>query len=60
MQQKFGLDLYNYKLFGGTYVKNPKSEIKLIYYAYNGYLTFEGVYLNGKKMEKEKNIIMIK
>ena len=58
LQQKLDINLNNYKLFTGKYIEydtngNGKE------YDSNHNLLFEGGYLNGKDMEKEKNIIVM-
>ena len=48
----------NILLFEGEYLKWKRNGKGKEYY-YNGKLLYEGEYLNGKEMEKEKNIIII-
>ena len=56
IQDFINISLINYKLFSGKYIEyglNGKGKE----YNKEGDLIFEGEYFNGKKMEKEKNII---
>ena len=45
-------------IFEGEYIKGEING-KVKKYHINGKLQYEGEYLNGKKMEKEKNMIMM-
>ena len=50
------INLINYKIFSGRYIiYEEKGKGKE--YDNEDYLIFEGEYLNGKKMEKQKNMI---
>ena len=58
LQENMNISLINYKLFSGKYIEyelNGKGKE----FNFDGDLLFEGEYLNRKKMEKEKNIIMM-
>ena len=55
-QKKLGIDLYYYKIYSGKYIKQESNQKVKIYNANNNEILFEGEYLKGKKMVKEKNI----
>ena len=57
LQQKYEIDIYNYKIFSGKYIREEINGISKIYNAYTDTLIFEGEYLKGEKMEKGKNIM---
>ena len=53
LQNKLNIDLYNYKIFKGTYLEyDTKGKVKE--YFYDGKLKFEGEYSNGKRNGKGK------
>jgi len=53
------VDINNYKKVSGKYKIGEKNEKGKEYLIKSNKLIFEGEYLNGKKMEKEKNILLI-
>ena len=53
IQNKLNIDLYNYKIFKGTYIEYETKGI-MKEYNYFGNLEFEGEYLNGKRNGKGK------
>ena len=58
LQNKLDINLIDYKNLSGKYIvyeENGKGKE----YNWNGKLEFEGEYLNGKRMEKEKNIMIM-
>ena len=57
LQKIIDINILNYKLFSGKYIKYETKEKVKIYNTYNDNLIYEGEYINGKKMEKEKNFI---
>ena len=58
MQKILDVNLLNYKIYSGKYLLIDKNGIGKEF-DYEGNLIFEGQYLKGKKMEKEKNIFVI-
>ena len=59
LQKKFDVDIEVYKKKSGKYKIGEKNGKGREYKLNTKELLFEGEYLNGKKMVKEKNIIMM-
>ena len=59
LQKKCLIGIKNYKTINGVYKIGEKNGKGKEYSIYTKRLVFEGEYLNGKKMEKEKNIIIL-
>ena len=59
LQKILKINILNYRIFSGKYIEYESTTKGKIFDAYNDKLIFEGEFLNGKKMEKEKNIIMM-
>ena len=59
IQKKFKIDIEDYKKASGKYKIGGKNGKGKVYILNTDILIFEGEYLNGKKMEKEKNIMNI-
>ena len=57
LQKIFLLDIEDYKKISGKYKIGEKNGIGKEYIMNANILIFEGGYINGKKMEKEKNIM---
>ena len=53
LQKRLNIDLYNYKIFKGTYIEYD-SKGKGREYNYNGKLKFEGEYSSGERNGKGK------
>ena len=63
IQLKLDLKLLHYKIFSGNFTTifdNNNNKIGKIFDEYKDKLIFEGEFSNGKKMEKEKNMIIMK
>jgi len=61
LQKNFNISIINYKYFSKKYIIYESKRIGKEYEYYNDDIyIFEGEYLNGQDMEKEKNIILIK
>ena len=58
LQENLNITLINYKNFSKRYIEYELNE-KGKEFSFEGALLFEGEYLNGKKMEKEKNIMIM-
>ena len=56
LQENFNISLINYKYLSQRYIIFESNGNGKEYY-YNSTLEFEGEYLNGKEVEKEKNMI---
>ena len=59
LQKIIGVDIEDYKKISGKYKIGEKNGKGKEYDIYNNELIFEGEYLDGKKMGKEKNIMMM-
>ncbi len=59
LQNIIKINILNYKVFSGKYIIYEKNGNGKEYNGENSQLIYEGGYLNGKKMEKEKNIILM-
>jgi len=59
LQNQFNANIENYKRVRGVYKEIGKNGKIKEYIISNKKLIFEGEYLNGKKMVKEKNIIIL-
>jgi len=57
IQKNLDISIINYKFFKGRYIIYESNGFVKEYYGDDDTLLFEGEYLNGKKMGKEKNII---
>ena len=51
------ININNYKRFSKKYIIYDSKGIGKKYFVYDNALLYEGEYLNGKEMEKVKNII---
>ena len=58
-QMKFGYDLDYYKRISGKYFIGEKNGKRKLYKLSTNILLYEGIYKNGKKMEKGKNIMIL-
>ena len=58
LQKKLDINIENYKRIARLFREGERNGKGEEYYS-SGELRFEGEYLNGKKMEKEKNIMMV-
>ena len=59
IQSKLNIILADYKMLSGKYIIYESNKKAKEYNIFNDELLFEGEYLNGKKMEKEKNIMIM-
>ena len=57
LQKNLGVSIDDFKTISGLYKIGGKNGKVKIYKQNTNTLIFEGEYVNGKKMEKEKNII---
>ena len=57
LQEKIKVNIEDYKRLSGKFKKGEKNGKGCIYILNTDILIFEGEFINGKKMEKEKNII---
>ena len=58
LQKQIDISILNYKYFSERYIIYESKGTGKEYYIYNDELIYEGEYLNGKKMEKEKNTMV--
>ena len=59
LQNILGVDIEDYKKISGKYVIGGKNGKRKEYDLKTNKLIFEGEYLNGKEMEKQKNIMIM-
>ena len=59
LQKEMNINLINYKFFRKRYIIYESNGKGKEYYGLNDTLRYEGEYLNGKEMEKGKNIIKV-
>jgi len=59
LQNIIGVDIEYYKKINGKYIIIDKNWIEKEYELNTNNLLFEGEYLNWKRLEKEKNIILM-
>ena len=58
LQEKIKVNIEDYKRLSGKFKKGEKNGKGCIYILNTDILIFEGEFINGKKMEKEKNILI--
>ena len=59
IQQRININLIDYRRCSGRYIIFEENGRGKEYNSYTDQLLYDGEYLKGKKMEKEKNIIMM-
>ena len=59
LQENINISLINYKYFSGKYIEYESKGKGKEFIFFSDRLLYEGEYLNGKKMEMEKNIGMV-
>ena len=59
LQGIMNINLFNYKTFSGKYFIGEKNGKRKLYKLSTNILLYEGIYKNGKKMEKGKNIMIL-
>ena len=57
IQKKLGLNITDFKRYSGRYIILELNGKGKEYNGYNDKLLFEGEYIKGKRIEKEKNIM---
>ena len=60
LQNKLDIDIINYKIYSGRYIIYEENRKGKEYKSISDKLCFEGEYINGKKMEKVKNMMNMK